>query len=109
MTLYILLYVKINKQYIIEAENFLIGPHMCTKSCQKTVKTIDRLPILWQVILILGCDKLCITSLYDNMIIIAILPIFAHSKSRKYFVVECLTRDRRAAGLSLTGVTVLCP
>ena len=24
-------------------------------------------------------------------------------------VVECLTRDRRAAGLSLTGVTVLCP
>ena len=24
-------------------------------------------------------------------------------------VVECLTRDRRAAGLSLTGVTALCP
>ena len=24
-------------------------------------------------------------------------------------VVECLTRDRRAAGSSLTGVTVLCP
>ena len=23
-------------------------------------------------------------------------------------VVECLTRDRRAVGLSLTGVTVLC-
>ena len=24
-------------------------------------------------------------------------------------VVECLTRDRRAAGSSLTGVTALCP
>ena len=24
-------------------------------------------------------------------------------------VVECLTQDRRAAGSSLTGVTVLCP
>ena len=24
-------------------------------------------------------------------------------------VVECLTRDRRAAGSSLTGITVLCP
>ena len=24
-------------------------------------------------------------------------------------VVECLTRDRRAAGWSLTGVTALCP
>ena len=24
-------------------------------------------------------------------------------------VVECLTRDRRAAGLNLTGVTALCP
>ena len=24
-------------------------------------------------------------------------------------VVECLTRDRRVAGLSLTGVTALCP
>ena len=24
-------------------------------------------------------------------------------------VVECLTRDRGAVGLSLTGVTVLCP
>ena len=24
-------------------------------------------------------------------------------------VVECLTRDRRATGSSLTGVTVLCP
>ena len=37
-------------------------------------------------------------------------------KSQKYrigersgSVEECLTRDRRAAGSSLTGVTVLCP
>ena len=45
MTLYILLYVKINKQYIVETENFLIDPHMCTKNPPKTVKTVDRLPI----------------------------------------------------------------
>ena len=32
---YILLYVKINKQCIGEAENFLIDPHMCTKNSQK--------------------------------------------------------------------------
>ena len=31
------------------------------------------------------------------------------SRKRSGSVVECLTRDQRAAGLSLTGVTVLCP
>ena len=30
-------------------------------------------------------------------------------RERSGSVVECLTRDRRAAGSSLTGVTVLCP
>ena len=30
-------------------------------------------------------------------------------KERSDSVVECLTLDRRAAGSSLTGVTVLCP
>ena len=40
--------------------------------------------------------------------------LFADSVSTKIrersgSVVECLTRDRGAAGLSLTGVTVLCP
>ena len=30
-------------------------------------------------------------------------------RERSGSVVECLTRDRRAAGLSLTGVTALCP
>ena len=33
------------------------------------------------------------------------LPLWEHSGS----VVECLTRDRGAAGSSLTRVTVLCP
>ena len=32
-----------------------------------------------------------------------------NSRERSGSVVECLTRDRRAAGSSLTGVTVLCP
>ena len=27
----------------------------------------------------------------------------------QYSVVECLTRDREAVGLNLTGITVLCP
>ena len=30
-------------------------------------------------------------------------------RGRSGTVVECLTQDRRAAGLSLTGVTALCP
>ena len=32
-----------------------------------------------------------------------------HIWERSGSVVECLTRDRGAAGSSLTGVTVLCP
>ena len=31
------------------------------------------------------------------------------NRERSGSVVECLTRDRRAAGSSLTGVTALCP
>ena len=31
------------------------------------------------------------------------------TRERGGSVVECLTRDRRAAGSSLTGVTALCP
>ena len=34
--------------------------------------------------------------------------IFVEHRERSGSVVECLTRDRRAAGLSLTGVTALC-
>ena len=30
-------------------------------------------------------------------------------RERSGSVVECLTRDRGAAGLSITGVTALCP
>ena len=30
-------------------------------------------------------------------------------RERSGSVVECLTRDQRAAGSSLTGVTALCP
>ena len=32
-----------------------------------------------------------------------------HVRERSGSVVECLTRDQRAAVLSLTGVTALCP
>ena len=32
-----------------------------------------------------------------------------HSMERIVSVVECLTRDRGAAGSSLTGITALCP
>ena len=34
--------------------------------------------------------------------------LFMAGGMRSGSVVECLTRDREAAGLSLTGVTVLC-
>ena len=52
----------------------------------------------------------------EGKIVIIFLPInlnicFWCSKesSQGSSVVECLTRDRGAAGSSLTGVTVLCP
>ena len=39
-----------------------------------------------------------------------ILKVFSYvDRERSGSVVECLTRDRRAAGSSLTGVTALCP
>ena len=46
-----------------------------------------------------------------NIIIDSIGPsiIFSTVKSAGSAVVECLTRDRRAVGSSLTGVTVMCP
>ena len=33
----------------------------------------------------------------------------SESRKRSGLVVECLTKDRGVAGLSLTGITVLCP
>ena len=40
-----------------------------------------------------------------------ILTLYSRRKGREHSgsVVECLTRDRRAAGSSLTGVTALYP
>ena len=35
--------------------------------------------------------------------------IFTELRERSGSVVECLTGDRGATGLSLTGVTALCP
>ena len=40
----------------------------------------------------------CLTAIKNHVI-----------RERSGSVVECLTRDRRAAGSSLTGVTALCP
>ena len=37
-----------------------------------------------------------------------VVPIPVH-RERICSVVECLTRDRGSAGMSLTGVAVLCP
>ena len=38
---------------------------------------------------------------------ISICLVYMYSRERSGSVVECLTRDRRAAGSSLTGVTAL--
>ena len=40
---------------------------------------------------------------------LAILNLYVALRESSGSVVECLTRDRGAAGSSLTGVTVLCP
>ena len=37
------------------------------------------------------------------------LRSISRGRERSGSVVECLTRDQRAAGSSLTGVTALCP
>ena len=40
----------------------------------------------------------------------SVLSVSGHQhREHKGSVVECLTRDRGAAGSSLTGVPVLCP
>ena len=39
----------------------------------------------------------------DSAEVLSVQPVLGSS------VVECLTRDRRAEGSSLTGVTALCP
>ena len=59
------------------------------------VVALDKTNILavcisWGKAFDIKCSKLCVSSGSGS-------------------VVECLTRDRRAAGLSLTGVTTLCP
>ena len=43
------------------------------------------------------------------IIYIPLRLILRHDRERSGSVVECLTRDRRAVGSSLTGVTALCP
>ena len=46
-----------------------------------------------------------------NTFVFHIISFVPHivTRERGGSVVECLTRDRRAAGSSLTGVTALCP
>ena len=46
--------------------------------------------------------KLQFLSVYCNVITFVL-------RERSGSAVECLTRDRRAAGSSLTGVTAMCP
>ena len=45
---------------------------------------------------------------YKNVVDVFI-GMYLSNRERSGSVVECLTRDRRAVGSSLTGVTVLCP
>ena len=48
-------------------------------------------------------------SIWANYNIVIIFIIIIIVRERSGSVVECLTRDRWAAGSSLTGVTALCP
>ena len=54
-----------------------------------------------------GGKKVCSNG-PGRMTKMAAMPIYG-KRDRSGSLVECLTRDRRAAGLSLTGVTALCP
>ena len=56
----------------------------------------------------------CTYAIQEHMLGIAVFfannaPTLPTKRERSGSVVECLTRDRRAAGSSLTGVTALCP
>ena len=46
---------------------------------------------------------------YKNLTYIFFASLQLLDREHSGSAVECLTRDRRAAGSSLTGVTVLCP
>ena len=53
----------------------------------------------------------CNVSALDNMFRTPLhwAAVLGKYRERSGSVVECLTRDRGAPGLSLTGFTVLCP
>ena len=59
--------------------------------------------------LLLITYHLLVITYYLLLITYYLLLITYHIKERSGSLVECLTRDRGAAGLSLTGVTTLCP
>ena len=58
----------------------------------------------------LDSDKLyCVTKEQPHIAYQSLYLFIFLSRERSGSVVECLTRDRGAAGSSLTGVTALCP
>ena len=63
--------------------------------------------------LITGKAKVIILTSYVKLNETMAIKKFQRSRltfrERSGSVVECLTQDRGAAGLSLTGITVLCP
>ena len=84
--------------------------------CKQTVETLIKCHILWNLIRVctvcpcpikrtLGLYGLIHVAKLEICTINYILYIWERSGS----VVECLTRDRGAAGSSLNGVTALCP
>ena len=53
------------------------------------------------------CNKSMILEDYTHVGTLSFAVALQHIRERSGSVVECLTRDRRAAGSSLTGVTAL--
>ena len=88
-------------------------------SLYKLNYTLRRFPhrgrLVSVLILILFIDVVCLSMFlyfqkYDQMFFIILGSVyFEFSRERSGSVIECLTRDRGAAGSSLTGVTALCP
>ena len=67
------------------------------------------------LVLVLLCNLHCVLSILWIIFVIYVsrlscfLVCTSCGRERSGSVVECLTRDRGAAGSSLTGVTALCP
>ena len=85
--------------FMLKHGNFIAGTHRDSRVHSKHGKAICLATLLFRLY----------WSAYFTLKYLFIYPPQRSYRERSGSVVECLTRDKGAAGSSLTGVTVLCP